>query len=57
MLLLLGLGGLIYPPVFYSMRKDIPDQSGGAAAIGYFLVGIGLLLGGYSAWWVLYRHE
>jgi len=56
MLLLWGLGGVIHPPVYYALRKDLPDQPGGAAAIGYFLIGIGLLIGGFAAWWVLYRH-
>jgi hypothetical protein len=55
-LLLLGIGGLIHPPVFYALRKDLPDQPGGAKAIGFFLIGIGLLIGGFAAWWVLYRH-
>jgi hypothetical protein len=55
-LLLFGLGGTIYPPVFYAIRRDLGEQPGGARAIAYFLMIVGLVLGGLSAWWVLYRH-
>lgn len=55
MLFLWGLGGVIHPPVYYALRQDLPDQPGGARAIGFFLIGIGLLIGGLSAWWLLYR--
>jgi hypothetical protein len=54
-LLLFGLGGAIYPPAFYAIRRDIGEQPGGARAIGYFLMIVGLVLGGICAWWVLYR--
>jgi succinate dehydrogenase/fumarate reductase cytochrome b subunit len=54
-LFLFGLGGVIYPPVFYAIRRDLGEQPGSARAIAYFLMIVGLVLGGVSVWWVLYR--
>ncbi len=49
-LLLLGLGGLIHPPVFHAMRRDIRVEPRGSRAIGFALLIIGLALGVFAAW-------
>src|SRR5689334_1890512 len=54
-LLLLGLGGTIHPPIFYAMRKDLPDPPEGARMIAYFLLIVGVGLGGFANWWVFWR--
>jgi hypothetical protein len=53
-LFLLGLAGTIHPPIFYAMRNDVGEVDGGHRAIAYFLLIVGLAIGGFCAWWLFW---
>ena len=54
-LFLLGLAGTIHPPIFYAMRNDVGEVDGGHRAIAYFLMIVGLAIGGFCAWWMFWK--
>ena len=45
-----GLAGLVYPPVVYAARRDVPAPAALRVA-AYGLYAIGFLLGCFWAWW------